>query len=299
MTAPAAARAAFVATACLLGAGCAALTDVPSIVRVWPARDDGSSLPRREADERRASLAPRTLPVEVHFVRHDPRDPAFGDALWQHVDEQSLDTDLRRRLRANGLRAGVVTGRLPATIADRLAPPAAVDPAAPEDAGLHRLLRLLPGKRAEVIAAAGIGELVLLEHGSAGVAGGTYRDATALVSLQAWPDADGRIRIRMVPEVKHGAIQRSWVGEEGMFRLETGQARRSFDDLALTARLPAGGTLILGTAHDDGAAVGDALLRDREATAGVRMLVIRPLAAAADPMFAARDGADEPDPDAR
>ena len=279
MHAPAAACAATLATVCLLAAGCRALTD--TIVSSAPAR----ALPVRETDDRRASLAPRTLPVEVRFVRHDPRDPAFGAELWHHVDEQALDAGLRRRLAANGLRAGVVTGRLPEDVAARLAPVAAVDPTTPEEAGLHRLLRLLPGKRVEVLATTGLAELVLLEHGGEGVRGATYRDATALVAVQAWPDADGRVRVRLVPEVKHGAVERSWVGEEGMFRLETGQARRTFDDLGVTATVPVGGLLLVGTADTDGAAVGDALLRERSTAACARLLVVRPLAAGADPLF--------------
>lgn len=251
-------------------------------------QDDVPLPPARDTADR--ATTPRTIPVEVLFVRHDPRDPAFGADLWRHVDEQSLDADLRRRLASNGLRAGVVTGSLPADVAARLEPPPTVDPVEPGEAGLRRLLRLLPGRRAEVVAAAGLPELVLLERGADGVGGGTYRDATALVTLQAWPDADGRVRIRLVPEVRHGAMRRSWVGEEGMFRLETGQSRHAFDELGITARLPADGLLLVGTAEPDGAAVGDALLRDRDAAGGARLLVIRPRAAAADPLFAAADG---------
>jgi hypothetical protein len=278
--------AAILATVCALAAGCRAVTATALLAGDEPVATDGDA-------GRRSSLVPRTLPVEVHFVRHDPRDPAFGADLWNHVDEQALDADLRRRLAANGLRAGVITGRLPADVADRIEPATAVDPAAPEDAGLRRLLRLLPGKRAEVVATTGLADLVLLEHGAEGVTGATYRDVTAQFALQAWPDADGRVRIRVVPELKHGAVRRSWVGEEGMFRLETGQARRAFDELGVAARLPAGGTLLVGVTDQEGAAVGDALLRERSADGGVRLLVIRPPAAATDPLFVTADGGPE------
>ncbi|MFM9058875.1 MAG: hypothetical protein ACKOSQ_07120, partial [Planctomycetaceae bacterium] len=221
MNPPAAARAAILATACLCAAGCAAVTRAVTGGMAAESGDSRHALPPRADDARRSSPPPRTIPVEVLFVRHDPRDPAFGPGLWNHVDEQALDSALRRRLEANGLRAGVVAGTLPADIESRLEPAAAVDPAAPEDAGLRRLLRLLPGRRAEVIAAANVAELVLLEHGIEGVGGATYRAATALFALQIWPDTDNHVRLRLVPEVKHGAVQRSWVGEEGMFRLET------------------------------------------------------------------------------
>lgn len=283
MNPPAAVPAAILATVCALVAGCRAVTATALLLDAEPVARDADA-------DRRASLVPRTLPVEVQFVRHDPRDPAFGPGLWNHVDEQALDADLRRRLAANGLRAGVISGRLPAAVAERLETATAVDPAAPEDAGLRRLLRLLPGKRAEVVATTGLAELVLLEHGAEGVTGATYRDATALFALQAWPDADGLVRVRLVPELKHGPVRRAWVGEEGMFRLETGQARRSFDDLGVSVRLPAGGTLLVGVQDDAGAAVGDALLREQSAAGGVRLLVVRPPASATDPLFATAAG---------
>lgn len=273
--------------ACALAAGCRGPGG--AMLAAW---DDTTLPPARVNDERQP---PRTIPVEVLFVRHDPRDPAFGTDLWRHVDEQAFGADLRRRLEANGLRTGVVTGTLPADVGSRLAPAAGEDPAEPGSTGLRRTLRLLPGRRAEVIAAAGLPELVLLERGADGVGGGTYRDATTLVSLQAWPDADGRVRVRIVPEIRHGDVRRSWVGEEGMFRLETGQTRHPFDDLGVEARLPPGGLLLVGVADGDGAAVGDALLRDRDAAGGARLLVIRPLAPATDPLFVTAEAGSEDD----
>jgi len=281
MTPPAAVHAAILAAICAVAVGCRAVTSTALVADDEPVTADAA---------RRASLVPRTLPLEVHFVRHDPRDPAFHGELWNHVDEQALGADLRGRLAANGLRAGVITGPLPGDVAARLDAVTAVDPAAPEDAGLRRLLRLLPGKRAEVVAVSALAELVLLEHGTEGVSGATFHDVTALFAMQAWPDADGRVRVRIVPELKHGPVRRSWVGEEGMFRLENGQARRSFDDLGIEVRLPAGGTLLVGVTDQAGAAVGDALLRERATDGGVRLLVVRPPVAATDPLFATATG---------
>ena len=208
------------------------------------------------------------------------------------VDEQSFDDGLRRRLAANGLRVGIVTGDLPPHLAerilpDRAAPAAAADMVAAESPLTHRLLRLLPGRRSEVIAATGIENLVLLETGDGQVRGGTYRDATGLFELKVRPAADGRVRIDLVPEIKHGPLERSWVGEDGMFRLEAGQRRHRRDDLALGVELREGALLLVGCAGEQGATLGDALLRDHGGTRStMRLLAIRPLGPAVDPMFA-------------
>mgnify|MGYP006266366363 CR=1 FL=1 len=244
------------------------------------------------ADTMASKPAPRTIPVDLIFARFDAHDTTCRDDLWNAVDEQALDDGLRRRLAANGLRVGIVTGDLPPQLAERILPDRAVTPAlsdavAADSPLTHRLLRLLPGRRSEVIAAAGVEDLVLLETGDGQVRGGTYRDATGLFELKVRPAADGRVRIDLVPEIKHGPMERSWVGEDGMFRMEAGQRRHRRDDLALSVELRERALLVVGCAGEHGSTLGDALLRDHGGTRStMRLLVIRPLATAVDPMFA-------------
>ena len=259
----------------------------------------GGTRPSREpvvdagggADRARATRpAPRTIPLELVFVRCDEHDAVLRDELWQFVDEQGFDADLRCRLAANGLRVGIVGGHLPPHLAARFTATAEAGPEtlATDAAVSRRNLRLLPGRRGEVVMASGIRELVLLEHADGGVRGGTYADASPLVSLRAKPAADGRVEIEAVPEIRHGPVEKSWVGEDGMFRLETGQRRHRLEHLAFTAVLPHDGMLVLACGGTDTASVGDCLLRDhdRGERTSVRLLAIRPLADTLDPLFA-------------
>jgi len=234
--------------------------------------------------------APRTIPVELIFARFEEHDAACREELWHAVDEQAIDDSLRRRLAANGLRVGIVTGDLPPHLAKRILPDRAAPTTAPDVAAesplTHRMLRLLPGRRSEILAATGIADLVLLETGDGQVRGGTFRDATGLFALKVRPAADGRVRIELVPEIKHGPLERSWVGEDGMFRMEAGQRRHRRDDLALGVELREGGLLVVGCAGEKGATLGDALLRDHGGNRStLRLLAIRPLGSPVDPMF--------------
>ena len=237
-----------------------------------------------------AKPKPHTIPLELVFVRCDEHDAALRDELWQFVDEQGFDSDLRRRLAANGLRVGVVGHNLPPHLAARFTATAEAGPEtlATDAAVSRRTIRLLPGRRGEVVMASGIRELVLLEHADGDVRGGTYADASPLVSLRARPAADGRVELEAVPEIRHGPVEKSWVGEDGMFRLETGQRRHRLEHLTLTAELPRDGMLIVACGGDDTASVGDSLLRDhdRGERTSVRLLAIRPLADTIDPLFA-------------
>jgi hypothetical protein len=280
--------------ACLLACatGCRSLALLPG----------GADAPTEEATgDAAARPAARTLPVEVVFVRHEEHDPDLGVELWNEVDEQALDDVLRRRLAANGLRAGIVTGGLPPHLAARILPDR-VDQAATADlvatdAPLSkRLLRLLPGRRGELLVASGIRELVLLEEREGQVRGGTFHDAAGLFELKLRPAADGRVRVGLVPEIRHGPLERSWVGEEGMFRMEAGQRRHRRDDLAIGLDLREGDLLVLGCAGEKAATLGDALLRDQGGDRSTkRLLVIRPLGRAVDPLFSAEDtGVDDP-----
>lgn len=273
------------------------LTGCRSIGGPRPAREPESDATSTADRGDAARPAPRTIPLELVFVRSDEHDAALSEELWQFVDEQGFDPDLRRRLAANGLRVGIVGSHLPPHLAARFTATAEAGPEAlPTDAAVsRRTIRLLPGRRGEVVMASGIRELVLLEHADGGVRGGTYAEASPLVSLRVKPAADGRVEIEAVPEIRHGPIEKSWVGEDGMFRLESGQRRHRLEHLAFTATLPHQGMLVVGCGGDDTASVGDCLLRDhdRGERTSVRLLAIRPLADAIDPLFA-RPG-DEPD----
>jgi hypothetical protein len=253
----------------------------------------------------RPRTPPRTIPLELIFGRVEEHDPLFRDDLWDLVDEQVLDAALRRRLRGNGLRAGVVSAHLPPHLAERFLPAASaagesLPSALPDNPALVRhVLRLLPGRSSDVMAATGIGELVVLEHDDESIRGRTYGDASSLFGLRAWPAADGRVRLHLAPTIKHGPIERSWVGEEGMFRLEAGQRRDTFEGLSFEVAVPPGSMLVVGCAGDPASSVGDAFFRDRAGSrAGQRLLAIRPdpQARPPDPLFAAESAGRDDEP---
>jgi len=246
----------------------------------------------------RPRAAPQTISLELVFVRHEEHDPVLGDELWNLVDEQIYDESLRRRLHANGLRAGVVTAQLPPHLADRFLPVAdapgeSLPAALPDNPALMRHeLRLLPGRSSDVMSATGLAELVLLEHTDDSLRGTTYHDASALFSLRCWPAADGHVRLQLSPTIKHGPVERSWVGEEGMFRLEAGQRRDALEGLTFEATIPIGSMIVMSCVGEPASTAGDAFFRDRTGSrSGQRLLAIRPLpqAQSIDPMFAPSD----------
>lgn len=250
---------------------------------------------------RESKPAPRTIALEVLFVRFGADESATEQAMWNAVDEQSLDGEVRQALALNGVRAGLLPATLSREIQSRLEAAsieseAADEPLPPSHKGLSkRSLRLLPGKESRLVSRAGLPEIVVFEHASEGVHGRTFRDATTGLVLSAWPAADGRCRLAVIPAIEHGPQRRTWIGEEGIFRLESGQTRHAFEPLRVEAELSPETLLAIGAVEQTDSTVGSALFHD-PTTGDRRLFVIRPLSRTEDPMFQApgEDGEDMP-----
>jgi hypothetical protein len=235
---PSAGLAVALLVACLTAGGCRGPTVVADRA-VIPGTDATPVVARRTT-----AAQPVTIPVELSFVRFDDTAAAVDGELWDAVDEQSLPVATRRLLAANGLRCGIVTGELPPHVAERLAASpwdgAAADGLLP--GASRRTLRLLPGRRADIVTATPTSELIVLHEDDDGIRGETFREAGGYLELRGWPAGGGQVRLEITPEIRHGPVRRSWVGEEGRFRIEAGQARQRFERLRITAEVPDGGT---------------------------------------------------------
>lgn len=240
---------------------------------------------------------PRTIAIETLFVRFGADETETEEALWREVDEQAIDAGLRHRLAAHGLRAGIVSSVLPADLRTKLAAASSAERLGPEPASeqviARRVLRLLPGKEGRIVARAAVPELVVFESaGGSGVLGRTFRDATSGLVLCVWPSADGRSRVTVVPAIEHGPQRRSWTGEDGVFQLEAGQERHSYDSLEIDVELTPDRLLVVGSHGENGSSVAAAIFRG-SSTGDHRVVILRPLGRVSDPMFDER-GAEGP-----
>ena len=244
----------------------------------------------------------KTMPIELTFVRYAEDDAELKTKLWNLVDEQFLPGDLRHRLAGNGLRLGLIRGLIPPELSARLTPTAeatgtepADSPLATDRAVIRRVVQTLAGQSNEIVVTPRVDELVLLERDSRSAAealsGHTYRAASAIFDVRVTPAADGGTELELLPLIRHGAVERNWIGDDGAFRLEAGQQRTVLDRLIVNLPLPADGTLIISCAGEPSSSIGDAFFRDpRGRHDGCRLLVIRLLARTTDPMFSTMAG---------
>lgn len=222
----------------------------------------------------KSPLAPIKLPVEsaaieIVTIRHPYEQPELNQELWEQLDETQVPTDVRRRLGDNGLRAGVISGSLPAELERLLRAKATADPAnsanSPTEAAarletqplVRRTTRhLLPEQKFELVASGIYERWPLLTKEDGDVVGNVYPQAQGLFAVKADLEGDSRLRLRLVPEVQFGDARQQFVGEDGIFRVESGRQKITFDKMPLDIRLGEGQWLVLGAQTDREGSLG-------------------------------------------
>ncbi len=218
--------------------------------------------------------APQTVSLDLFTLRVGADEAVLDESIWTEVDEMQFPAELRRRLAANGIRAGVVDAAWAARVQPLLKieeqPIAA--PAEAEDTQIqvtnfeqqppvrHRVLQVPGGRRAQVLCVgerARVPELALLVRGDDGeVHGRTYRKAMGMFVIRAFPEGDRRVRLQLTPEVEHGEPQRRFEPGDGMLRVEFSPAHERFESLAMESNLSIGQMLVLTCMSDRPGSLG-------------------------------------------
>ena len=203
-------------------------------------------------------MPPGSVAIEVFSICIPSDAPDMADRVWQEVDEQALPVDVRRQLEKHGFRAGTLAGQIPSALEklldlkDKPGAPDQVqhvniaDLATPARVTLQHM-QVQAGQRYEVTASSVLDKMSILAAEGGELHGLTYEQAQGVFDLHVTPQPDGRVELALIPEVHHGQTRQHWVGDQAIFRLETGRARRAFDELKLTATLGPGAMLLLGS----------------------------------------------------
>ena len=233
-----------------------------------------------------ARMSPDSVVLEVFSVRFPFGDPEINGPMWQQIDEQPFPPDLRRRLMRNGFRIGLVGGQMPVALSRLLElkdKPVSTGESAQIDVGeleseppvLRHHLAIRSGRRKEVVVSDVHDQLDVLRVESGELCGQTYGKAQAMFAVKAFPQADGRVRVELVPELHHDEARPRWVGRQGMMRLEAGRPRETFDDLAVSVNLSTGCMLLIGSLPEKPGSLGHHFLTEKKERMQQKMLVVR------------------------
>ena len=198
--------------------------------------------------------SPDAVTIETVFLRLNSEDDLQWNDVWTRIDEQSLNIELRRRLDQNGIRGGVINGELPPVVdhwVERAAQAIQSDvfeqASIAADVSTHiQTLRCRTGKRKELtIRSQREGSIVLLHSDGKNAKGQVFEQPSMMFDLRTSPNVDGSARIRLVPEIQYGQFVPTFLGGDMAFRREMRRQSQTWEDLAITANLTPGQTLLL------------------------------------------------------
>ncbi|MAT71817.1 MAG: hypothetical protein CMJ58_20095 [Planctomycetaceae bacterium] len=221
--------------------------------------------------------------LEVYQVRVPPEQVATAAAAWAAVDEQFLDADLRTRLLANGLRAGVVGNSMPAALAGMLqladeATDASAERVVDEQSvapPVTKQIRQLVSQQEMQTHVGPLRESLDLLISDETVHGQSYAPVQPTYLVKASPESGQRVRLQVTPELQHGDIRnRVTGGQQGAFMFTASRDREPFPALRIEAELAPGDALLLGGLDDAPGSLG-AAFHAAGASGDGRLVLIR------------------------
>jgi hypothetical protein len=212
-------------------------------------------------------LGPSRTRLSVAILSRPPKDPAVDSAVWAVADEQAVPDDQRAAWEANGLRVGLIRGSLPMEVS------AAMNPEPPGKKADVVEIDQPDGEPTDVDLAPAVAKVTLLLARDGRTVGKDYDDARGLLRVIASRDGvpEGKIRLRLVPEIRHGPVQHGFgaAPTSGPFQpkefvVKDGQAEEQFRDLAASVDLRPGQVLVVGARGDSARGLGGFLFHGTE-----------------------------------
>jgi hypothetical protein len=197
--------------------------------------------------------AEASMRLEIISIRCPLGDEALNKTIWSEIDEQQLPAAVREQLAEEGFRVGVISGQIPAALAERIAateqqPVKAIEAAArlqEAPAVSRRQLQLFAGWRGEIVASNVYPSLPLLTHDGRGIAGKTYPQAQGILTAKTQALGGRLIKLQLTPELQYGEPRQQWVSDDGILRPQSGKPKRTFERLAFDTSLSPGQMLLL------------------------------------------------------
>ena len=234
---------------------------------------------------RPATAAPDSVALEIFFARFPHGDAELNGPTWNEIDEMQLPGPLRRDLRRNGFRVGLVGGTMPDAIARLLKledrPPAddslwqKVD-VEHEPTVTRKITQIRSGRHGQIVTSRIYSRLPLLRYEDGQVRGRDLAQAQCLLAVTPTIEGDGRVRLELLPEVHHGLMRQSWSYQNGILRPEITRPKEVLDRLRITTTLAPGQMLVLTSLPDRPGSLGHYFFTD-ESSRGQeqKMLIVR------------------------
>jgi hypothetical protein len=244
---------------------------------------------------------PDSVVMEIRFVEFPFGQADLNAPLWAEIDEQQFSPELRKRLDANGFRAGVIGGQIPLALERMLAPPNELkDPPADPNAvdlrkkpAVHGSLKQWKfGDPFRVIVAGEKERLpqltVLVRNDQGDVHGETFSTVQGYFEGRVFAEPDGGARFELTPQVEHGEARQQFVqNRDGVYEYGFLPPHETYQQLAVHVKLLPGQTLVLGGRPERPGSLGYQYFTEEISGNRTQKLVLIRLVGAATPDAAA------------
>lgn len=238
--------------------------------------------------ETKKNILPKgAVSFDVLLVQVPYQDRDLVRQLWNDVDEQDQDQEIRKRLHDNGFRVGIIGASVPDSLSRLLALKGRplrtkleeeVDLEKDETVSnsISKPINMMQGQkslievREDVVS--GI-PVLTLEDGS--LKGKTYEDARTNISISIRNIPDGSVQFELTPMLRYGAPQMKARYKYGQLVRTQEQPTKTFNELKSIHHLRPGQFLVMGVSEEGSCGLGRYFFTNGSDDRDQKLFVIR------------------------
>jgi hypothetical protein len=217
-------------------------------------------------------IEPKRCLLKVAIVTRPFGDRTLNEVVWRVADEQIIPPAERRAWEVNGLRVGRIVGELPLELE------AILKDTTPQNKVNPTNFFVDSGEPTLIAVSETVNEASLLLNRENRIVGRDYHEPSGFFRLTPAHDGPNNVSLRMVPEIHHGPIQRTFqalpnatpLGPQE-FRINNGQQEDTIREMATTLVLEPGQVAVIGCRPEFKRSLGSFMLTQAVAQSDQRI----------------------------
>ena len=250
-----------------------------------------------ENDLLKSNVGPDTVTCDILIVHIPHQQRELLEELWQQVDEQVLDPEVKSRLLGNGFRAGIIGASIPEPLSrlmeikgrglrESLEEEVNLEKENGSPLTLSKIQTLQP-RQISVIPTLDqpVDKIPVLTNAGGSFTAEVYQNASTSLSLAADPLPDGSVSFELTPFLTFGDAAPVTKYQYGQLVRTTEQPTKTFDELRCEFPLRPGQFLVIGPSNRDVAGLGHYFFTQGIGDFDSKIVVIRLLFTQHDKLF--------------
>lgn len=217
-------------------------------------------------------VEPKRCLLKVAIVSRPFGDPAVNEVIWRVADEQVIPPAVRRAWEANGLRIGRILGELPQELE------AILRDTTPQNRVSPASFFIEDGESSLIRVSDSVDEASMILNRDNRIFGRDFHDASGFFRVTARHEGRNEVSIKIVPEIQHGPIQRTFQAQANAaamapqeFRINSGQQEDTIRELAATLVLDPGQVAVITSRAERKRSLGSFMLTQAVAHSDQRL----------------------------